>query len=165
MSDEPQPTIDPSRTVLDQPQFLQPPTPSRSRPASRGELRFATKALVRSRGRVLLVKERRADGSTFWTLPGGGIEPGETPRESLGRELREEIACECSLGAIVARCRYEHTSRPDTTSLYAVFEATLDGHPTPNATEGVVDCRWVDPARPPSGTLAPFERLCAEIHR
>ncbi|MBA0049683.1 NUDIX hydrolase [Streptomyces sp. AJS327] len=39
------------------------------------------------RGRVLLVHERERG---CWELPGGGIEPDETPREAAARELREE---------------------------------------------------------------------------
>ncbi|MGP3981502.1 NUDIX domain-containing protein [Streptomyces sp. KR80] len=36
---------------------------------------------------LLMVHER---GRQCWELPGGGIEPGETPREAAVRELREE---------------------------------------------------------------------------
>lgn len=37
--------------------------------------------------RVLMAYERER---ACWELPGGGIEPGETPREAAVRELREE---------------------------------------------------------------------------
>jgi len=39
--------------------------------------------------RLLMVKHRR-DGDEWWCLPGGGIEPGETPAAAALRELGEE---------------------------------------------------------------------------
>lgn len=45
--------------------------------------------LVARDSRVLLV-ERQRDGNRYLVLPGGGVEPGETPAEAARRELAEE---------------------------------------------------------------------------
>ncbi len=52
-------------------------------------------ALVDADGRVLL--SRRPPGKPLaglWEFPGGKVEPGETPEQTLIRELREEIGVE-----------------------------------------------------------------------
>jgi 8-oxo-dGTP diphosphatase len=47
-------------------------------------------AVVRD-GAVLLIRHRdHATGAAYWLLPGGGMEPGETPEATVARELREE---------------------------------------------------------------------------
>ena len=46
-------------------------------------------ALVMDQGRVLMVLQTYG-GRTFWTLPGGSLEPGEPPSEAARREVREE---------------------------------------------------------------------------
>lgn len=48
--------------------------------------------------RVLLIHERIEDGSTHWITPGGGVEPGEHPREAAIREAMEETG----LPAVIA---------------------------------------------------------------
>ncbi|MFG3136454.1 NUDIX hydrolase [Streptomyces sp. NPDC050149] len=51
--------------------------------------------IIRDR-HVLMVRERgkgpsgRHDGQEYWTLPGGGIEPGESPEDAVIREVAEE---------------------------------------------------------------------------
>jgi 8-oxo-dGTP pyrophosphatase MutT (NUDIX family) len=58
--------------------------------------------LVHRGNRVLMVKHRMG-GSEWWCLPGGGIEPGETPEEATLRELKEEC---CVTGVIL--CQTNH---------------------------------------------------------
>lgn len=56
-------------------------------------------ALIVRDGRVLLCK-RAADMhlAGHWEFPGGKIEPGEEARESLEREILEELGCEVVVG-------------------------------------------------------------------
>ncbi|MPY67574.1 NUDIX domain-containing protein [Deinococcus sp. SDU3-2] len=46
--------------------------------------------LFNPHGEVLLMR-RRKEGRVYATLPGGGIEPGETPAEACAREMLEEV--------------------------------------------------------------------------
>ena len=58
-------------------------------------LLVAACALVDPDGRVLLAQ--RPEGKSLaglWEFPGGKVEPGETPEETVIRELQEEIAIE-----------------------------------------------------------------------
>lgn len=53
-------------------------------------IRVTLKAVVLDGdGKILVVKE---NGRDWWDIPGGGIDHGETIKEALGRELREEVA-------------------------------------------------------------------------
>jgi len=49
--------------------------------------RVASKAIIIRNNKILLVKEKEG----FYGLPGGGVDYGQTPCESLIREIDEEI--------------------------------------------------------------------------
>ena len=44
----------------------------------------------RARGRLLLIRRGHDPHRGLWSLPGGRIEPGESPEEAVVREVREE---------------------------------------------------------------------------
>lgn len=52
--------------------------------------------------RLLMVRQCYR-GAAIWTLPGGGIEPGETPEAATVREAREEVGLEVALVRLLAR--------------------------------------------------------------
>ena len=59
-------------------------------------------------GRVLICRRRSDQAHALkWEFPGGKMEAGETPQESLIRELREELGVESEPGEEITR--YEFT--------------------------------------------------------
>ena len=81
-------------------------------------------------GRVFLIRHTYTDG---WHLPGGGVEPGETLIQALGRELREEGNIELT-GPPRLHGVFFHTlySTRDHVALYVVREFQQTAEPTPN---------------------------------
>jgi 8-oxo-dGTP diphosphatase len=54
------------------------------------EPRIRVSAILRSEDRVLLCRHEKGDRS-YWLLPGGGVNSGESLVDALHRELREEV--------------------------------------------------------------------------
>lgn len=60
-------------------------------------------AVIVRDGAVLMVRERmreasgRHEGREYWTLPGGGVLPGESADEAVRREVLEETGMTCGL--------------------------------------------------------------------
>lgn len=65
------------------------------------DLRVAAYAVILDEdGRVLLahwIEGRRA----AWTMPGGGLEPGEDPADAVRREVREETGFRVQVGELL----------------------------------------------------------------
>jgi len=79
-------------------------------------------------GRIALVRNGWTDG---WFLPGGAVEPGETPAEAVEREVREETGLDATVTAPLVVLDQSYVSeRGGTewfTAEYVAFAARAEG--------------------------------------
>jgi len=89
----------------------------------RPELHILARAVVRQGDAVLLA---RAKGYANSFLPGGHLEPGESLKASLARELREELGLEAEVGVYLGAIEHEWGDPPKTHyELNHLFEVSL----------------------------------------
>lgn len=71
-----------------------------------------TAALIERQGRILICRRRLdQDHPGKWEFPGGKVEPGEAPPESLRRELREELGIKAKIDREITRYEYRYPGR------------------------------------------------------
>ena len=51
---------------------------------------------------VLLVRRDKDPGKGLWSIPGGGVEIGETQAEAVVREVQEETGIECEVIELIS---------------------------------------------------------------
>ena len=64
------------------------------------DLRVAAYAVIERRGKILLTHWRRGH-LHGWTLPGGGLEAGEDPKDAVVREVLEETGLDARVGRLL----------------------------------------------------------------
>lgn len=107
-----------------------------------------------------LVTQRLSDDPGYadhWELPGGKAEPGESDREALARELREELGVEVKVEPTWLRIEHRQPRRMID---FRVMPCTItDGDPRRLE---VQDFRWITPDEADSLELPPLDRAVLE---
>jgi mutator protein MutT len=93
-----------------------------------------------SHDRLLMVRRGRSPGAGKWSIPGGRVEPGETPEQAAVRELMEETGvrgeCEDLMGSLERR-------GPDHHFVILDYRMRVLGHDDPVAGDDAAEVAWV----------------------
>jgi 8-oxo-dGTP pyrophosphatase MutT (NUDIX family) len=135
--------------------------------------RVAIYALIRRDDEVLLTRiSARGAHPGSWTLPGGGLDHGEPPREALVREVREECGVDCEVGDLleVHDVHFDGTAPSgrfeDFHGVHLVFRASVtdDTEPRVVETDGTTDAvAWVPLADVESGRVEALDVVRAAL--
>lgn len=109
------------------------------------DIRVAAYGVITEGDRILLAHWNES-GRSGWTLPGGGIDPGEDPVDAVVREIAEETGYSAEAGELLGIdskvIPAEHRFVPDAGPLHAlriVYRATVTGGALANERDGTTD--------------------------
>lgn len=135
--------------------------------------RMAVYAVVRRGGDVLLTRiSARGAHPGAWTLPGGGLDHGEAPRDAVVREVREECGIEVVVGDLldVHDTHFQGTAPSgrfeDFHGVHLVFRGTVAAEAEPHVieTDGTTDAvAWVPVADVESGAIRVLDVVRAAL--
>jgi len=116
--------------------------------------------VFRADGAVLLVRRAQPPAAGSWTLPGGKVEPGETPERAVVREIAEETGLAVTAGPIVETL---DLAREGYAYRIVDFACRLVTDGEPRASSDVDAARWVLPSE--IATLDPTPEVLRVIAR
>ena len=69
-----------------------------------------TAAILEKDGKILIAKRETGDElfAGLWEFPGGKVEEGETPKECMARELKEELDIEVEVGELITSNKHKY---------------------------------------------------------
>lgn len=118
--------------------------------------------LIRDGERILICQRpaNKARG-LLWEFPGGKVEAGESKREALERECREELDVTLKVGKVYAELTYEY---PDVTVRLTLFEARI-AEGVPRRIEHA-DIKWIKPEEITEYPFCPADKeICGKISK
>lgn len=65
-------------------------------------------AIIRKGDRVFATQRGYGEWKDWWEFPGGKMEAGETPKEALIREIKEELDADISIGRLLDTIEWDY---------------------------------------------------------
>ena len=117
-------------------------------------------AVIRDENRVFATQRGYGEYKDGWEFPGGKIEPGETQREALKREIQEELETEITVGDLLTVVAYDDPKFH--LSLECYWCEILNGTPVLKEHEAA---RWLELGALDSVAWLPADQTVVEVIR
>lgn len=124
------------------------------------KLRLNANAIVTNdAGKILLIRLKSGPFAGGLSIPGGGINPGESAGEAAIREVREETGIQITSEPRLFGCCELFNQKHDSHRVVLLVESSSNGEPI-ETVEGMAN--WMD-EKEAQGELIPFAQKAIEI--
>lgn len=87
-------------------------------------------AIIRYQGKYMVCsRPKHTELGKFLEFPGGKVEPGESQRDALKREIREELGVEIEVGTCFWRLDHDYGEKYVRVTFYEAEPASEEFHP------------------------------------
>lgn len=122
-----------------------------------------TAAIIQHKGKILIARRPAGDMlAGKWEFPGGKLEPNETPKDCLRREIKEELDIEIIVGNFFMDSIYNYPTK--TIHLAAYWSTWMSGQIELRSHDAI---EWVDSTKLACFDFAPADvpfvkKMCGE---
>ncbi|MGO1838725.1 MAG: (deoxy)nucleoside triphosphate pyrophosphohydrolase [Candidatus Microbacterium stercoravium] len=117
-------------------------------------------AVIAKDGKVLCAQRGKGPLAGLWEFPGGKIEPDESARDALKREITEELLCTVTVGDEITTTTHEYNF--GIVKLTTFLCELIDGSP---ALTEHTEVRWLKPAQMNDLAWAPADIPAVDLVR